>query len=232
MKSITVLTGVYKRQSVFRLYAMNMTQLKPRPHVIVAGDPGDPCEAIAKEFGLQYLYVPNRPLGKKHNDLVELACKCYPSEYFLFMGMDNLISQSMWDYYVQYRGTHLALLDYWFHNLYNKQTIYWAGYLKPRKYEPIGAGKLVHIDALRVVDFRPFIDSGGPNESDFHRKMLNNYVPMDLRYTDKIGGMSIDLKTPENLTRWKVWNNARLEPYEEIIKRAPDIDELIQSWKK
>lgn len=229
---ITVLTGVHKRAEVFKLFCRNFYNLNPRPRVVVAGEPNDPCEAIARAHGFTYYYSVNFPLGRKINDVTEFAAQ-KPTEFYLYMGMDDLMSQKMWDFYNSFHGERLALSDYYFYNVHTGQALKWNGYGSNRKNYPIGAGDLISHSSLEKCRFRPLVDSSRRwSEFQTHKTMNQHGVKTTLMKIEDVGGLSLDLKTGDNVNKFTVWANSKIIPYAEMIKLGPDLDEIIQSYAK
>lgn len=236
---ITVLTGVNERPEAFKLFCMNFYGLNPRPRVIVGGPPNSPCEAIARSYGFTYYYNPKQPgaskdgpLGRKINNITEFAAQ-KPTDFYLYMGMDDLMSQKMWGFYNNYSGERLALADYYFYDVHSKQALHWKGYGANRKNHPIGAGDLISHGAMAKAKFRPLIDTSARwSEFQTHGKMNALGVKTDLMKIADVGGLSLDLKTGDNINKFTVWANSVKLPYDEMIKLGPDLHEIIQSYGK
>jgi len=230
---ITVLTGVHDRADAFKLFCKNFYNLKPRPNVCIGGEEGNVCEKIARDYGFTYFYLKNRPLGKKINDVTQLACESAPTEYYFYTGMDDLVSQTMWNYYNKFKGQRLCLLDYYFYSIKLKKLIYWAGYKGRRQFQPIGAGELLSHRALASVGFRPLIDASFRwSESQLHQRMIENFIQTELMTVDAMGGIAVDLKDGKNANNFSLWTNSKIVPYSELVRRAPDIDEIIKQYGK
>jgi hypothetical protein len=231
---ITVFTGVHKRPDIFELFCKNFTELENPPEIIVGGDKNDPCEAVAAKYGIEYMYPScNLPLGRKNNDIMEYVCeRSGANDYVLYMGSDNLMSQTMWDYYTDFDGDILALLDYYFVKIGDLSAYYWGGYVGKRAGEPIGAAKLMRVGMLADVSYRPWVD-GNTRSTDFD--MWNSIVPVagriDLVKMSETGGISLDIKSPVGLTKIETIQNTKRVDYSDMVSGSPEIDNILQSWK-
>jgi len=229
---ITVLTGVFKREEVFKLFCKNFYGLHPRPRVVVSGLPNDQCEKICRDYGFTYIYSINKPLGKKINDVTEFAAQ-KPTGYYLYMGMDDLMSQEMWSFYNSFDGERLALRDYYFYNVFTGAAIRWNGYTGGRSDQSIGAGDLISFNALEKCNFRPLEDSSARwSENQTYKTMKKLGVKTEILRQSETGGLSLDLKTGDNVNQWKVWNNSTVVSYAQMIALGSDLDEIIKSYKK
>lgn len=200
--SICIISACWQRPRVTASFLRHHKGLDPAPvGIIMAGSPGDGHEGV--DFtGVHYFQVPN-VMGAKWNAAVQ-AAKAVDADHYLFMGSDDFMDQAMWSHYNTYTGQHLALLDLFFHDGLTDQTIYWPGYVGPRRKEPIGAAKLVRRDVLDVIDWRPFRERrNAALDYDMHRNIRSIGAVVDVVPMSATGGICVDLKGPDNATSWR-----------------------------
>jgi len=227
----TVCTACFGRPEIFRLWCMNFSTLNPRPIMVAGGFADDPCKAVAIEYGVHYYDVCNDPLGLKFNLIFGMAYKNHPSDYYLIMGSDDLMSAKMWSFYSNFRGDYLGLSDYWFHRMGTQEAMYWRGYPEgsKRENEPIGACRMISHAVLEKMHGQPFSDHNDRIDYDFHHKTLATGAELVSLKCHHTGGISVDLKTEHNKNTWKLFSNSEYRPYSDIAKAAPDLDMIIQS---
>jgi hypothetical protein len=150
----------------------------------------------------------------------------------MLTGSDDLISQTQWEYYSNYKGQYLGLLDYYFFNISDGRMIYWGGYkFKPRIGEPIGAGKLIRKDVVNLMGGLLFSEKSlQPDEHDTHNKAIEIGVKMDLVSCKETGGIGIDIKSPGSITRFALWNNAQYVVPSSILHQYPELHSLIKEY--
>lgn len=234
MNRIVIITLCWKRPEILRVFLDNHYALVPRPTIVIAGSPDDGCEDIVKEYdNCIYIQRPNIPMGKKANDACETAKGL--GTHYMMTGSDDLISQKMWSYYVNYKGDHLGLRDLYFYDVRINKMIYWKGYREgtPKQDMPIGAAKMVSNSVMEAVNFRPYNDeSKYPREHDTHKSFLQLGVPLTVMRMDEIGGACVDLKNSDSITRFKLWPNSVYVNNNELITRAPELWPLIEKCKE
>lgn len=232
MNKIAVTSLCWKRPDVFEAFCKNFTNLVPKPIIIVMGSEGDQCQEIAVKYGIHYERTQNRLLGKKANLSVRWA-KDYDVDYIMLTGSDDLISQTMWESYVNFSGDVLGLKDLYFYNLPDKRAIYWKGYTqKNRIDEPIGAHKLISRDIMEKMQWRPFCEvSRTPDEHTTHAKLKALGVLQTVKTMDELGGIAVDVKSEANLTKFNLWNNSSYIVSEQLLNMDKGIGDLIRGCK-
>lgn len=227
---IIVSTLCWKRPHIFEMFCKNMSRLIPKPHVVCAGSPGDECEEIAKKYGVEYIQWDNRKMGQKANRSAMLAKgKC---EYVLLTGDDDIISQSMWEYYNNFTGEVLALLDMYFFDIKTQRLLYWGGYdSKERKGEPIGAYKMIRADVMDKMNWLPFSEKAyQPGEHVTHAQLKYLGINQTIVKMEETGGIAVDVKSTINLNPIKQWPNSQYISLE-IIQKNTDIWALLQETR-
>ena len=232
MSKIIISTLVWKRPEIFEIWAENVSNLKPKPEVLIAGSEGDQCAEICRRYGFHYVQAPNKLLGRKANASVELG-RNLEWDYMMLTGSDDILDQKMWDYYQNFQGEVLGLSDYYFLNLPDMRMIYWKGYDLRRKGEPIGACKLLRRDVIEKLDFKPFSDTSiHPDEHETQVRLEKIGVETKTVKVGETGGMSIDLKTEANISKFQLWRNSQYVNAIQIISPFTDLFELLKSKSK
>lgn len=199
---IGIITACWKRHAILQAAISNWIDLGAHEIICAYTQEDRTSRKILGAAGARIVEAPNR-LAVKFNAATK-AAKATDCDYFLHMGSDDLIDRPLWEFYQQYQGDHMALTDWYFHNVPTSETRYWAGYFGPRAGEPIGAGKLVSREALDRIGWRPFID-GRDNALDYdqHNRLRQAGVRCDSYRLKDLGCVGVDLKNEENATPWK-----------------------------
>lgn len=215
---ITLIVPVWRRPKILKQFLENHYHLTPRPLIILAGSSDDGCEEIAKEYdNVKYIQRPNLPCGRKTNDGCQEAKGT--GIYYLMTGSDDFITQSLWDFYQNFTGDHLGLSDLYFYNLPTKELRYWSGYpANGKKYgNPIGACHMVSARLMDAMNYRPYDDNGRhPREHDVIAKIKALGVEMNTMRMEDVGGICVDVKNEDSITKWANWPQTRLVLPDEI----------------
>ena len=196
--SICIVSACWKRPEVTRAFIRHHMSLTPAPAgIIMAGSPGDGHEGV--DFtGVNYFHTPN-VLGAKWNAAIRAAREVEATHY-IYMGSDDFLDQAMWDYFQRYTGHYIGLLDLYFHDAATERTLYWPGYVGPRRLEPIGCGKVISREAMERIGWEPFGDARNRTvDYDQHHKLLRSGVTCDRVRMRSTGGICVDLKTGINM---------------------------------
>ena len=233
MNKIAVSTLVWKRPEIFRMFCENFSNLNPKPIILIAGSENDRCALIAREYECEYVLAPNIKLGRKANRSVELAREL-DVDYIMLTGSDDLMSQSLWDYYVNFKGEVLGLKDLYFYDMPTGKTLHWKGYSKnsSRFGEPIGACKMIRKDILEKLDYKPF-DERTPSacEGSTHKKLKALGVVQTVVTMQEAGGVAVDIKNEASYTKFKQWLNSEFVTFNESIGKDGYLSELILGGK-
>ncbi len=234
MNQIVIITLCWQRRGILKAFLDNHYSLVPRPTIVIAGSPDDNCEDLVKMYdNCIYIKRPNIPMGKKANDACEVARNL--GTHYMMTGSDDLMSQKMWDYYVNYKGDHLGLRDLYFYDVRVDKMIHWEGYRYGTvKYNmPIGAGKMVSEALMDAVNFRPYKDETKyPREHDTHKSFLSLNIPLPVMTMDEMGGACVDLKNSDSITRFQLWPNSKFVDNSELTTRAPELWPLIEKCRQ
>lgn len=194
--------------------------------MIVCGSPDDGgCQEIVERYGFQYVSHTNLPCGRKANFTCEQAKGDFT--HYMITGSDDLISQELWSFYLNYEGGYLGLADLYFYEPDLKKLIYWRGYRegKPRHGYPIGSCILISHDLMEKVGFRPYKDlTKWPKEQEIHDS-ISKFHPVHLVKMAETGGVSVDIKGG-GITRFQLWDNSEYQNLE-VLTKYTDIYRLI-----
>lgn len=233
MNQITISTLAWKRPEVFEMWCENISNLKPKPNVVIAGSEGDQCKEIAIRYGFTYVQTQNKLLGAKAN-VSALLAKETECTHVMLTGSDDIISQTMWEFYVNWKGETLALSDYYFYNMPDGRMIYWGGYTQGKRIgEPIGACKMLSREIMDKIEWKPFNDNERqPDEHTTELKLKKIGVYAHTVKTSMTGGLSIDLKSETNMNKFSVWNNSKYVVPIAVISEHPDLLSLFIKHSK
>lgn len=237
MNKITIVTCVWKRKTVFELCLQNWTKLIPKPEIIVMGSEGDECEQLAKEYGCRYSKSENRPLGQKWNNALKAAGHHgmdHGTTHYLIMGSDDLISQKTWEYFREVKEDFSGLTDFYFFDTKTKKICYFKGYTKhmSRWGHAIGAGKLISHQALLSIGFEGFEPKReSALDFDIDNRLFKEGYKLNLIKLDQTGGVCIDIKTSDNMHKFRVYPNSIVYPFDYLQKKDSHIWKMIQGFK-
>ncbi len=216
MNKIKIVTYCHGRQGVLRVFVNNLLALSPVPDVIICGSFGEnDCKSIVESAGFKYIEHENFPVGRKANFCCEQA-KEDGFTHYMITGSDDLISQRLWEFYLNYDGQYAGLKDLYFYSLESKELIYWKGYLEQSRYfgYPIGSYLLISSELMNQVGFRPYNDdSKWPREQDVHMN-LSSFANIEL-FSVKEVGISVDLKGG-GITEFRLWPNSEYCSLEDL----------------
>ncbi len=236
MNKITIVTCVWKRKTVFELCLQNWTSLIPKPEIIVMGSEGDECEQLAKEYGCRYSKSENRPLGRKWNNALKAAGHHgidNGTTHYLIMGSDDLISQKTWEYFQTVKHDFTGLIDFYFFDTKSTQVCYFKGYTEHmrRRGHAIGAGKLISHQALLSIGFEGFEPKReSALDFDIDNKLFAQGFNLNLIKLEQTGGICIDIKTADNMHKFRVYPNSIVYPFDVLQKKDSDIWQKITQY--
>lgn len=230
MNRITVCSPAWKRPEVLDIWLRAMLALKPTPFIVVAGSPGDGCEEVAQRYGWDrvfYFQTPNKPVGAKWNEAHKRAKGT--AEYYLTTGSDDVLDQKMWDYYQSFTGERLVLMDLYFIDLPSKRALYWGGRPKGMQYEnyPIGASQLTRHDVMEKLNWEPFNPKTMAHEMDTERKCVQLGIEQTKIKMVETGGLSIDLKTSDSYSPFRMWPGSTKIELAELREKSPQLMKII-----
>jgi len=203
-----IVTGMWKRPEVFKIFGQNYRELGI--DVIVAGSEGKKSKQLAESFGFIYLERPNRPLAEKMNATITEGLK-RGYTHFICVGSDDLLSTELLDEYKRLirLGYHfIGVLDFYFYELQTGKASYWGGYRdRQRLKHTCGAGrvlsrKLVESWKGKVWEGERYLDSS------MQEKLANSDLPKYVFKLKDKGLFAVDIKSNTNLTPFSLWDNS------------------------
>jgi hypothetical protein len=136
----------------------------------------------------------------------------------------------MWDFYSNYQGDYLCLKDLYFYHTPTKRTIYWKGYEGSRAGQPIGASQLISRKIVEAMDYTMYDEKlPYPCEVSVWKKAVQMGYKIDLVPMSATGGIAVDIKTGENLTKFNLWANAKYVNYMETLYTSKVIHDVIDT---
>ena len=218
---ITMVTGVWKRPDVFKLFAKGVKAIPHEIDVIVAGSEGIHSRRMVESEGFTYIEKKNRPLGAKMN-ATTLAAK--GSDYVICMGSDDILSPELFEVYLHYMNKgfdFIGLQDLYFYDTKSKHAIYWGGYKDNRKGKTTGVGRCLSKRMMELMDWQPW-------ENKFNRYLdgsmdanISTCKSKKVINLKRTGLMAVDVKSKHNLTKFEKWHNADFIDPELIKEQFP-----------
>lgn len=206
LNRICVVTCVWGRVDVFKLFIESINNLIVKPIVVVIGSPEDENEdkfvKLCNLSGFKYFSYDNEPLSNKWNYGIKKTLE-QNYDYLLIMGSDDVLNNRLYCKYLIYNGDYCGLKDIYFFDTINNREHFWGGYTNHRKGEPIGAGRLVSrriIEKMNGDYFNLGINSG--LDRTFHERALkqtNNVVDVFSLLDNKY--YLCDVKSDTNITK-------------------------------
>lgn len=212
---LAIVTGVWKRPEVFKLFAKHTKRLLKSNidiQVFVAGSEGKTSEDMVRKEGFFYVEMPNHPLAEKMNTPLQMA-KQWGADYVLCVGSDDIITPQLlliYQAYMRAEYDFIGVLDWYFYDLTSKKALYWGGYKDSRKGATCGAGRVLSKDLLNKWGWRIWENK--------HNRILDNSMEEKLKQTThKAVTFSLkdfdiyafDIKSSTNMTPFEQWPNSR-----------------------
>lgn len=200
---IGIATAVWKREDVFKAWAINVKHCFNDALVSVAySEPH--YKNIIEGYGFEAIYHDNMPLGWKFNASIKnLEGRC---DNIITTGSDDIVSDALAEfYYNNLDKDYIGLLDCWFYDVRYKKTKYWSGYCTPRRIgEPIGAGKMVSARVMDSLKWSPFPAITKSLDFHYHHAVMNlDNIDVRLAYCAEIkNAFIVDLKSSTNMNKF------------------------------
>lgn len=218
---ISIVTGVWKRPDVFRLFAQGIKNLNYDLRVIVAGSEGFRSRRMVESEGFEYIEIRNFPLSAKMNATTRAA---KGSDYVICMGSDDILSPHLFKVYLEHMGKGVDLIgleDLYFYDIATKRSLYWAGYRGERKGKTTGVARCLSKKTMEMMDWHPwgshlnrYLDAS----MDKHIKQIRLKKIINLK---REGLMAVDVKNRNNLTKFDKWDNSEYIDSTLIKKHFP-----------
>ena len=222
-KRLAIVTGVWQRPEIFKIFANQTKKLKHKDVdivVIVAGSEGEDSKSMVEKHGFKYIEIRNTPLAHKMNATTDLAGQ-YAVDYVLCVGSDDIISQELFDIYVEQMNKgidYVAVLDWYFYDTQTDKFAYWGGYTDKREGHTCGAGRLLSNRLMRLFGWQPWnIEHSHILDDSMQKKLIDiPHTSYIFKLKDK-GVYGIDIKSSTNMTPFELWANTQyIEPTKEL----------------
>ena len=174
---------------------------------------------LAMEHGFHPVSGPNKPLGAKHNKLINAAAFCKP-DYFMQLGSDDLLRVGFWQ---------TGILDYLRSNTavagFNRLAVYCTttkrakvgGYLAG-----FGAGRFIRADILDKLGGKLWDDNINKGLDYNAQRKITALLGM---HEGRMRIVSTPPTAPPAVIDLKSYNNIRT--YDDMIGDAVEIDSLV-----
>lgn len=233
---ICIITAVWKRPEVFKIFAESIKLLKGDIVVCVVGSEGDKSRKMVESYGFQYTEAPNKPLGVKWNQAAILASQT-DADYYLLMGSDDIINQSFLDWYIklaQKGYEYIYVTDGYFYDTVSAKSLYWSGYKKSvyrsELRRALGCGKMLSKRLMIKASWRPWethVDRGLDNSFNNKMRLSTKYsIGVRCEGSDRC---ILDIKSSTNMTPFAKWENCKWVDSKEMLNKFfPELD----IWKE
>jgi hypothetical protein len=150
-------------------------------------------EALCREFSLNYIWLQNKHLGRKHNDLLEY---CLGGDYIMQLGSDDIILDSGIDILAEmiHNGINMAGFTDLVMIKGDKQKLY-------KGQVPFGAGRIFKTELVKGRIWTEQKMRGLDGDSFRGLKRMNR----GLEIVPIKGFHIIDIKTESNLNAWEAF---------------------------
>jgi glycosyltransferase involved in cell wall biosynthesis len=202
---ISVVTGVWKRPEVFKLFAKGIKAIPYPLNVIVVGSEKHRSRKLVEDEGFTYIEHKNRPLSNKMNAAMQAA---KGSDYVICMGSDDIISPDLFSLYYRYMVDGyeaIGLTDLYFYELETGKAIYWGGYSDYRKGKTVGAARCISGEVLDWWEWKAWDDNLNKYLDSSMKLEGLNLKKISLKETNLL---AVDIKSKTNITPFKLWDNS------------------------
>ncbi len=226
---IAIVTGTWGRPTIFELFAQgikNLPEIKGvELEVIVAGSEGKWSRERVKKHGFHYIEIENHPLAAKMNKTLHKAKKL-KSDYVICLGSDDIMSPNIYKYYISlFRDgfDFIGVTDCYFYNIMNRKAIYWGGYREDyRRGHTCGAFRALSKNLLDQMDWECWLNEWSHGlDTGMQLKLQKCDYTSKVFSMQQLGLYGLDIKSPDNMTKFELWDNSRLINNIEIFKRFP-----------
>lgn len=220
---------MWQRPEIFKIFATQCLHLQKKYgnlELIVTGSESYRSKELALNHGFHYVEQANKPLGKKQNKSV-LKAKQLGVDYVICVGSDDLISDKLYEYYLQQFGQgfdFVAPLDCYFIDMPTGNALYWGGYRNQNKGMTCGAGRALSKEVLKILDWQPWYDELYSDILDTGMDEKLKRIP-HTRHTFYLKATKtclIDVKSAVNMTPFDRWDNTMKIQSKQLLKQLPD----------
>lgn len=220
---VVILTCVHRRSKITSIFIQNYLLLKKSLsavkidlHLIICGDKKDDLENynlyLPHKDKVTWVNSPNFPLSNKWNK-TSRKLKSITFDYALILGSDDIISARTLRVLLRLAANgynYLGITDMYILNSETGKLSFWAGYHANRKGETIGAGRLLHKDIIKELNYTLW--DRGLNKSldaSLTRKIKSTTLPIkhtgvSCAYDDVF---LMDIKSSENIWSFDTFHN-------------------------
>lgn len=210
---LLIVTSIYKRHDLSRVVLNYFSRLKSKfgYELLAVGSEGNRSRNLCEECGWNYIEYPNNPLTQKFNAIF-LAAKKYNPDGIVLVGSDNLLSESLIQYYYDNFNADTeglrGLKDAYFFSVSDQKTLYWKGHGPGGFHDnkSIGAGRFFSKKLLDILEWQPWGNKQEDRALDnwCSQNVRNEKKQMEIRFTMEQSGICVDIKTDVNVTPFSV----------------------------
>ncbi len=222
---LAIVTGVWKRPEIFKLFAQGIKRLRNYKGVevvtIIAGSEGQQSRDMVESEGFGYLEMRNRPLGRKMN-ATTLKAKELNCTHVLCLGSDDIVSPGLFKEYIKRikeGWDFIGLTDFYFYDTITDKALYWGGYTDFRKGQTCGAGRVISAELLEEMKWQPWEGRNNRYLDGSMQDKLNSISCSTYTLSLKDKGLyGVDIKSSDNVTPFAKWDNTKFIN-SDVIKR-------------
>lgn len=235
MKELVILTCVYKRPQILKLFLVNFKALQEgmkgiaNLSLVMAGsrDEDEECYEMAKKYkDVTWIEHENLPLGKKLNATVEhLRDKEFDAAVML--GSDDLIGVGVLIKYCRTLNAGyncVGLADMYALNSETGAMVYWAGYTSTRAGMSLGAARMLSKKLIQKANYKLWDDTLNKGLDGSMTKILD---PLEGKKTlilycrhDK-NLFVVDVKSSVNIWPYEIWHGVEIDPNKALPALLP-----------
>ena len=157
LDSVIAVVPFWKRPEVSMVFWQNALDIGLKVIAIIS--PGDEDNhRLASKYAFDIVFCENTLGDKWQRGIERLKVHCF--DYALIIGSDDIISHKYFndlnERYLKNSTQYIGLLDALAISSESKKARYFKGYDNYRSGESIGSGRLIHLIALRKINFQCF----------------------------------------------------------------------------
>jgi len=232
--TITILTAIWHRHEIFKLFARGVEELQAafpghKFRVVVAGSEQHKSHNLVASYGFDYIEIANSPLSKKMQSTADFASRL-DHDYFLCMGSDDIISPKLMEVYLEQMRLgvdYIGCLDWYFYNMADGRSSYWGGYREAYRVGKLcGAGRALSKSLLNKLNYLIWDSHDDLLDTSMQYKLNSLKIQNDPFTEHSIllkdhGLFALDIKSEQNMTPFKLWDNTQYIDSEIIKAQFP-----------
>ena len=222
---ITMVTGVWKRPEVFKMFAKGVRYLNNEIdglnlEVIVAGSEGEKSRKMVEDEGFTYIEIANQPLAAKMNATTLKAKESNP-DYVICMGSDDVLHPSAMVHYLEWMNKgydFIGCQDFYFYDMQSGKSLYWGGYMERyRRMHTAGAGRCISRKLMERWNWQPWtVGDDAMLDNSMQGKIRGKQRVLNLK---RLNAYALDIKSVENMTPFERWGNTKFINSEIILDK-------------